>query len=74
VLAPISLFVITEALWLAHQRFLSVFTVLAAIVAALPWILLLVFEYVPNVAIPEFVSGLALSAWSVGIGIKMLQH
>ena len=31
------------------------------------------FNYVPNVAIPEFLSGLAVSAWAIVLGIKMLR-
>jgi hypothetical membrane protein len=72
-LAPISLFIITAALWLAHHRGMAVFTVLAGVAAALPWILLFALNYVPNVAIPEFVSGLAVSAWALGLGVKILK-
>lgn len=73
VLAPISLFVITCAFWLAHQRGMAVFTVLVGVAAALPWLLLFAFNYVPNVAIPEFLSGLAVSAWAIVLGKKMLK-
>jgi len=73
VLAPISLFIITCALWLAHQGRMAVFSVLAGVAAALPWLLLFGFNYVPNVAIPEFVSGLAVSAWVVVLGKKMMK-
>jgi hypothetical membrane protein len=64
-LAPISLFIITCALVLAHQRGTAVLTVGIGIVAALPWIILFTFRYVPNVAIPETISALAVSAWTI---------
>ncbi len=70
-LAPISLFILSLAFWLRHQRDKAVFTVLVGILAALPW-LLLAFNYVPNVAVPEFLSGLAVSAWAVVLATKML--
>ncbi|MCX6644699.1 MAG: DUF998 domain-containing protein [Candidatus Bathyarchaeota archaeon] len=73
VLMPISMFVITCAFWLAHQGRMAIFTVLAGIAAALPWLLLFSFNYVPNVAIPEFVSGLAVSAWTIVLGYKMIK-
>jgi hypothetical membrane protein len=72
VLAPISLFILTGAFWLAHKRRIAGFTVLVAFAAALPWLLLFAFDYVPNVAIPEFLSGLAVSAWVIVVSTKML--
>ena len=71
-LVPISLFILTCAFWLSHQRGMAVFTVLVGVAAALPWLLLFAFNYVPNVAIPEFLSGLAVSVWAVVVGKKML--
>ena len=49
VLAPISLFILTFAFWLRHERGMAVFTVLVGLAAALPWILQFAFNYVPNV-------------------------
>ena len=71
-LAPISLFILTGASWLCHQRSMAFFTVLVGFIAALPWLLLFVLNYVPNVAIPEFLSGLAISVWAVVLSKKML--
>ncbi len=71
-LTPISLFVLTSAFWLRHQRGMAAFTVLVGVAAALPWLLLFAFNYVPNVAIPEFVSGIAVSLWAIVQGKKML--
>jgi hypothetical membrane protein len=73
VLAPISLFIITFAFWLKRQRGMVAFTVAVGVAAALPWILEFTFNYVPNVAIPEAVSGLAVSAWVIVLGKKMLK-
>jgi hypothetical membrane protein len=72
-LAPISLFVITCAFALARQRWMATFTVSVGIVAALPWLLLFAFNYVPDVAIPEAVSGFAVSVWAIVVGRKMLK-
>jgi hypothetical membrane protein len=71
-LAPIALFILTFGLLLCHKRGMAVFTVLVGVAAALPWLLLFAFNYVPNVAIPEFLSGLAVSAWAIVLGKKML--
>jgi hypothetical membrane protein len=70
-LAPIALFILTFGFWLSHQRRIAAFTVAVGVVAALPWILFFTFNYVPNVAIPEFLSALAISVWAVVIGKKM---
>jgi hypothetical membrane protein len=72
-LAPISLFILTSAFWTCSQRRMSVFTVTIGFIAALPWLLLFAFNYVPNVAIPESVSGIAVSAWAIVVGKKMLK-
>jgi hypothetical membrane protein len=72
-LTPTSLFIITIAFWLTHQKRMALFTVLAGVAAALPWLLLFAFNYVPNVAIPEFLSGLAVSIWAIVVGKKMLK-
>jgi hypothetical membrane protein len=72
-LAPIALFILTFGFWLNHQRSMAIFTVAVGFSAALPWILLFTFNYVPNVAIPEFLSALAVSVWAVFLGKKMLK-
>lgn len=73
VLLPISLFIITAAFALKRQTKMAVFTLAVAVVAALPWILYYYIQYVPGVAIPEAVSGLAGSVWAVVLGYKMLR-
>ncbi len=71
---PIALWVITTGLYLKREPKLAVFTVLASIAAATPWILFYTIHYVPNVAIPEFISSLAGSIWLVVISYKMLKN
>jgi hypothetical membrane protein len=72
-LAPIALFVLTCAFWLESHRRMATFSLLIGVIAALPWLLLFAFNYVPNVAIPETASGLAVSVWAVVVGRKMLK-
>jgi hypothetical membrane protein len=72
VLAPIALFVLTSALWLGSQRRMAGFTVLLGLVAASVWVLEFTIHYAPNVAIPETVSALAVSAWTLVMCKKML--
>ncbi len=72
-LMPISMFIITCAFLLDHRGRMAIFTVSTGVAAALPWLLLFAFKYVPNVAIPEFVSGLIVSAWTIILGYKMLK-
>ena len=71
---PIALWVITAGLYLKREPKLAVFTVLASIAAATPWILFYTIHYVPNVAIPEFISSLAGSIWLIVISYKMLKN
>ena len=69
-LVPISLFILTLAFWLNHQRSMAGFTVLIGVLAALPWLLWFTFNYVSNVAIPESLSGVAVSVWVVILAQK----
>jgi hypothetical membrane protein len=71
-LAPIALFILAFGFWLFNQKGIAAFTVVVGVSAALPWILLFIFNYVPNVAIPEFLSAFAVSVWAVFLGKKML--
>jgi hypothetical membrane protein len=73
-LLPIALFIITFSFLLTHQTKLAAFTFLTGVTAALPWILQFAFDYVPNVAIPEFISGLVITAWTVTLANKMLKE
>lgn len=73
VLLPISLFVITAAFAFKRQTKMALFTLLTAVAAATPWILYFAVHYVPGVAIPEFASALAGSAWVVVLSYKMFK-
>ena len=74
VLAPIALFILATAFWLDKQKKMAAFTIIVAVVSAMPWLLLFAFNYVPNVAIPEAVSGLAISIWTVKLCSEMLRR
>lgn len=73
VLLPISLLVITGAFAFERRARMALFTLLIAVVAALPWILYFFVHYVSGVAIPEAVSGLAGGVWTVALSYKMLR-
>lgn len=72
-LLPISLFVITGAFVFRRQTKMALFTLLTAVAAAMPWILYFYVHYVSGVAVPEFASALAGSAWTVMLSCKMLR-
>jgi hypothetical membrane protein len=74
VLLPISMLVIAGAFWLMSQVRMAVFTLLVAVAAAAPWVLLFSVRYVSGVAIPETVSGLAGAVWAVVLGYKMIRE
>ncbi len=74
VFLPISLMILAATLCFVGQRKLGVFTLAIAFVAATPWILQYTIGYVPNVAIPEFISGLAGATWTVILSYKMLKE
>ncbi|MDR1992055.1 MAG: DUF998 domain-containing protein [Nitrososphaerota archaeon] len=71
ILAPLALFIFTLCFYTTHQYRLALFTVAMGLIAILPWILLSLWAYVPNVAIPELISAIAISAWIMGICIKL---
>jgi hypothetical membrane protein len=73
VLLPLSLFILTCAFWICHRRGMAAFTVLIGVAAALPWLLQFAFNYVPNVAVPEFLSGLDVSIWVIVLCKKILK-
>ena len=74
VLLPISLLIITGAFWLMGKVRMAVFTLLVAIVAAVPWVLYFSVRYVSGVAVPELVSAVAGSVWVVVLSGKMLRQ
>jgi hypothetical membrane protein len=72
-LYPVSMFVIVVASFLAGRKKLGLFTLAAALFAAATWIFHWLVGFGSNVAIPELLSALAASAWSVVVGFKMLK-
>jgi hypothetical membrane protein len=73
VLLPIALLIITAVFAFERRARMAWFTLAVAVVAALPWILYFSVHYVPGVAIPEAVSGLAGSVWAEALGYKMIK-
>jgi hypothetical membrane protein len=71
VLIPISLLIITVAFAVIRRWKLATFTLLIAVAAALPWVFYFYLHYVHGVAIPEFLSAIAGSIWSVVQSYKM---
>ena len=72
VLAPVSLFIITYDFAISRRKQAAVLTLSTGVVAALPWVVLFVFRFVPNVAIPETISALAVSAWTIAVCSRIL--
>ena len=72
--APISMLIICTTFFIMGKVKMGLFTFLTAIVAALVWVLQFAMRYVPNVAIPETISALSASTWSMVLGFQMLKH
>jgi hypothetical membrane protein len=73
VLAPLAFFILTAGFYLKGRRGFAAFTIIVASIAAIPWILQLTIPYVANVAVPETISGAAISIWVILLSTKMLQ-
>jgi hypothetical membrane protein len=52
---------------------MAVLSIIVAVASAIPWLLFFTFNYVPNVAIPEAISGFAISVWTIILGINKLR-
>ena len=72
-LSPLALFIIALAFHIVQQRGMTVFTLIIGIISAFVWILQFMFQYLPNVAVPEVISGLAFSVWAVVMSLKMIK-
>jgi hypothetical membrane protein len=66
ILMPFSLFLLGTGAIVAGSRKFGLFTIAAGVVALIPWI----FKW-NGLAIPEFISALAVSIWSVAQGIRI---
>jgi hypothetical membrane protein len=73
VFLPISMLIFVGAFWRDGKHKLSMFTLVIGLAAATPWILQFAINYVSKVAIPEFASGLAGSAWVIVLAYIMLK-
>jgi hypothetical membrane protein len=72
--APISMLIICATFFVMRKVKMGLFTFLTAIIAALVWVLQFAMRYVPNVAIPETISALLASTWSIVLGFQMLKQ
>ena len=72
-LIPIALLVDAGYYLLKRQKSMAAFTLLTAFVAAAPWVLQFLINYVSGVAVPEAVSVIAGSTWAVVSGFKMFR-
>ncbi|MCW3996419.1 MAG: DUF998 domain-containing protein [Candidatus Bathyarchaeota archaeon] len=72
-LATMALLVLTAGFFYAGKRALAVLSLAVGFFSASVWVLQLTISYVPNVAIPEFASGFAVSIWAVAVGRRMLK-
>ena len=73
-LFPIAMLILVGAFWIEGKRKLSIFTLALALASATVWGLQLTIQYVSNVAIPEFVSGLFGAAWVMAVSYLMLKE
>lgn len=72
--APISMLIICATFFVMGKVKMGVFTFLTAIIVAFVWVLQFAMRYVPNVAIPETISALLASTWTIVLGFKMLKE
>lgn len=73
VLMPIALLVFTGYFARNHQMGVAAFTMLIALVAAVPWVVQFTLSYVSGVAIPEAISATAGCIWVLFVSYKMLK-
>jgi len=73
-LFPISMFFIVAAFLQMSEVKMGLFTLLTAVVAAVVWMIQFSIKLVPKVAIPETVSAISASVWSIFLGFKMLRQ
>ena len=73
VLLPTSMFMIGAAFLFMARLKTGVFTFLLAMFAVIVWVVQFSARFVSGVAIPETLSALSASTWSVVLGFKILQ-
>jgi hypothetical membrane protein len=67
------MFFITASFILASKNRAALFTFSMAVFAAVVWVAEFLVHYVPGVAIPETLSAIAASLWTVAFGFNMLE-
>jgi len=72
-LIPIAMLVLMWAFVQVGKVKTALYTLLVAIVAAVPWVIQFAVHYVSDVAIPETISALSASAWAIALGLMMLK-
>lgn len=72
-LFPFSMFLMTAHFVLTSRNRMAVFTFLVSVFAAAVWIVEFWVRYVPGVAIPETLSGIAASFWVIVASFIMLR-
>jgi len=72
-LFPISILIIFATLLHRGKVKTGLFTLLVAAIAAVAWIIQFTIKFGSNVAIPETISALSASAWSIVLGFQMFQ-
>jgi hypothetical membrane protein len=72
-LFPLSMFFMTASFILASKKRTALFTFSVAVFAAVVWVAEFLVHYVPGVAIPETLSAIAASLWTVAFGFNMLE-
>ncbi|RJS77275.1 DUF998 domain-containing protein [Candidatus Bathyarchaeota archaeon] len=73
VFSPLAMFSFSAAFTQTGNARLGVFTFLVALIAALVWIIHWTIPFGKGVAIPETLSSLSASVWSIVVGFKMLK-
>ena len=72
-LIPIAMLILMWAFAQVGKVKTALYTLLVAIVAAVPWVIQFAVHYVSDVAIPETISALSASAWAIALGFMMLK-
>lgn len=69
---PISLFLFFSSFYLYGKFSFAIFTILIAVIVAMPWGIYFSSDFFTGVAIPEIISGLVASIWIIILGLKMI--
>ena len=72
VFLPISLILSSVSFGLVGHTYMALFSLFISIVATTPWILYFSSSLFNAIAIPEAISGFAVSIWTIVIGLKMV--